>query len=351
MKALLHAIVLVALTACGSADAGDEAAQAGAALVPVHFAVVVRDSISETLQFTGRLSARPGGEVELTAPAAGVVRSVAVQIGDQVGRGAVVAVVEVPELSADAAQKTAAASVAAREAARQQQLLTDGITSARQAEESEAASRQAAAAARAAGALLARTRLVSPLAGRIQSVSVQVGARVEAGAPIARVVAVDTLDLSLAVPASALRRLRPKMIADISEDGAATTVEGFVAGIAPGVDSFTGTGTAVIRIPNANGTLHPGAAATARLRLGLRRDVLIVPDSALVLAGDSSAVFVVTADSVAHQRMVRPGVRSGHRVEVEGDLKPGDRVVTAGAFGLEDGMRVMAARDSAGSTR
>jgi multidrug efflux system membrane fusion protein len=105
----------------------------------------------------------------------------------------------------------------------------------------------------------------------------------------------------------------------------------------------------VIRIPNADGTLHPGAGATARLRLGFRRDALIVPDSALVLAGDSSAVFVVAPDSVAHQRVVRPGVRSGHRVQVEGDLKPGDRVVTAGVFGLEDGMHVVAARDSAGT--
>ncbi len=351
MRPSLRALVLLALAACGSADTGDEAAQTGAALVPVHFAVVVRDSISETLLFTGRLSARPGGAVELTAPAAGVVRRVSAQIGDRVGRGAVVAVIDVPELSADAAQKSAAASLAARESARQEQLLADGITSARQAEEAVAAKRQAAAAAQAASALLARTRLVSPLAGRIQSVNVQVGARVEAGAPMARVVNVDTLDLTLAIPANALWRLRPKMVADISEEGATTTVEGFVAGIAPGVDSLTGTGTAVIRIPNPDGALHPGAAATARLRLGLRRDVLIVPDSALVLAGDSSAVFVVGADSVAHQRVVRPGVRSGGRVEVEGNLKPGDRVVTAGAFGLEDGMRVGAARDSTDSTQ
>lgn len=349
MRPCLPVLVLLGLAACGSGDPGGEAAALATTLVPVHVATVVRDSISETLQLAGRLAARPGGAVELTAPAAGVVRHVAVQIGDQVRRGALVAVIEVPELRADAAQKSAAASVAAREAARQQQLLADGITSARQADEAEAASRQAAAAARAASALLARTRLVSPLAGRVQSVSVQAGARVEAGAAIARVVAIDTLDLSLAVPASALRRLRRKMIADINEDGAGTSLEGVVAGIAPGVDSLTGTGTAVIRIPNTDGMLHPGAPATARLRLDVRRNVLIVPDSALVLAGDSSAVFVVAADSVAHQRMVRLGVRSGHRVEVEGDLKPGDRVVTAGAFGLEDGMRVVIARDSAGT--
>jgi membrane fusion protein (multidrug efflux system) len=351
MKANLNLLFLSMLAGCGAGDAGDEtAAQSSATRVPVHVAAVVRDSISETLQLTGRLSARPGGAVQLTAPAAGVVRSVSVQIGDRVRRGAAVAVIEVPELGADAAQKSAAASVAAREAARQQQLLKDGITSTRQADEAEAASRQAAAAAEAANALLSRTRLASPLYGRVQSVDVQVGARAEAGAPIARIVAVDTLELALAVPAGALRRLRPGMDADIREAGSVPPVQGFVAGIAPGVDSLTGTGTAVVRIPNRDGVLHPGAAATGTLRLGTRQSVLIVPDSALVLAGDSTADFVVGADSVAHQHVVRPGVRSGHRVEIEGDLKPGDHVVTAGVFGLEDGMRVTTAHDSAGTT-
>jgi RND family efflux transporter MFP subunit len=107
------------------------------------------------------------------------------------------------------------------------------------------------------------------------------------------------------------------------------------------VDSLTNAGEAVIRVPNSEGRLHPGAAATARIRLGVRRDVLVVPDSALVLAGDSSVVFVVGADSVAHQRTVERGVRAGGRTEIRGDVRSGDRVVTTGAFGLQDGMHVV----------
>jgi len=106
----------------------------------------------------------------------------------------------------------------------------------------------------------------------------------------------------------------------------------------------------VIRVPNRDGRLHPGAAATARVRLGVHSDVLVVPDSALVLAGDSSVVFVVAADSVAHQRAVQRGVRAGGRTEVRGDLRAGDRVVTTGAFGLQDGMHVVPGTGS-GSSR
>ena len=63
-------------------------------------------------------------------------------------------------------------------------------------------------------------------------------------------------------------------------------------------------------------------------------------DSAIVLQGDSSTVFVVGRDSVAHARTVVRGAHEEGRTEVRGNLAPGDRIVTTGAFGLQDGMRV-----------
>jgi HlyD family secretion protein len=74
--------------------------------------------------------------------------------------------------------------------------------------------------------------------------------------------------------------------------------------------------------------------------VGAEPEALVVPDSALVLAGDSSAVFVVGPDSIVHQRIVVPGVHQGNRVAVQGGVRAGDRVVTTGAFGLQDGMKV-----------
>jgi RND family efflux transporter MFP subunit len=336
----------ILLAACGAG--GDDAAETAApARVPVGFGTVARDSLAETLVLTGRLEAQPGGAALLTAPAAGVVRAVRARVGDRVARHAVVAELDVPELAADAAQKTAAAGQAEREAARQQQLLADGVTSARQAEEAAANARQATAAAAAARDLLARTRVTSPLAGRVQEVMVQRGERVEAGRALAQVVAPDTLDLAAPVPAPELARLRTGMPADVVQDGDTAVLAGRLAALAPGVDTVTNAGEAVIRVPNRAGRLHPGASATARVRLGMRRNVLVAPDSALVQAGDSTVVFVVGPDSVAHARTVRRGVRAEGRTEIEGDVRPGDRVVTTGAFGLEDGMHVVPAAPAA----
>lgn len=337
MRHLLAASLLVAILACGRGSAETEAA---AARVPVGLGTITRDSMPEALTLTGRLEAQPGGAAMLTAPAAGVVRAIHVQVGDQVRQGSLVAELEVPELVADAAQKGSAAAQAEREAARQQELLADGVTSARQAEEAASNARQTSAADAAARHLLSRTRVRSPLAGRVQEVMVQRGERVDAGRPLARILAPDTLDLSVPVAAADLGRLRSGMPVAVTQDGDTLAVRGRVSGLAPGVDSLTNAGEAVIRVPNRDGRLHPGASAIARIRLGVRADVLTVPDSAIVLAGDSSVVFVVGPDSVAHQRVVERGIRSGGRSEVRGDIRSGDRVVTTGAFGLQDGMRV-----------
>jgi membrane fusion protein, multidrug efflux system len=337
-RGLLAAMLLLA--ACGHAGSEDEAGSADSTRVPVGLGSVVRDSIVEQATVTGRLEARPGGAALLASPAAGIVRAVVAQVGDRVRRGQVILELEVPELVADAEQRASAAAQAQREADRQQRLLADGITSARQAEEASAAARQAQTAAIAARDLLARTRVSSPIAGRVQQIYVQRGERVEAGKPLAQVIAGDTLDLVGAAPVATLGQLRKGQNALIAQEGDSARYRGWVAALAPGVDSATGAGRVVLRVPNPDGALRAGAGAQGWIRLGVRHDALVVPDSAIVLQGDSSTVFVVGRDSVAHARTVVRGTHQDGRTEVRGNLAPGDRIVTTGAFGLQDGMRV-----------
>jgi RND family efflux transporter MFP subunit len=338
-----HGLGAAALLAAACSHAKSEEGEGGssdATRVPVGLGSVRRDSVVEELSVTGRLAARPGGAALLASPAAGIVRAVGAQIGDRVRRGETLIELEVPELVADAEQRASAAAQAEREAERQRRLLADGITSARQAEEANAAARQAATAAAAARDLLARTRVSSPIAGRVQQILVQRGERVDAGRPLAQVIAGDTLDLVVAVPVAGLSRLHQGQRAAIAQEGDTTRYDAWVAALAPGVDSATGAGQAVLRVPNPDGALRAGAGAQGWIRLGVRHDALVVPDSAIVLEGDSSTVFVVGRDSIAHARAVVRGTHQDGRTEVQGNLTPGDLVVTTGAFGLQDGMRV-----------
>ena len=114
-------------------------------------------------------------------------------------------------------------------------------------------------------------------------------------------------------------------------------------GISPAVDSITNSGVVVIRLQRLPASFRPGAGATARVVTAVHPNALIVSDSAVVVLGATPTVFVVQPDSTVTAHAVVVTVRSGGRVEVTGDLKPGDRIVTTGAYGLSDGMHVIPA--------
>jgi RND family efflux transporter MFP subunit len=309
--------------------------------VPVGTALVTSDSISDVVTVVGRLSATPGGAAQLTAPAPAVVRSIAVQMGARVSVGTPLLQLDAPDLLATARGTSAQAELAERDATRQKELFAQGIVSQKQADEKAAEATAARAAANGAAALLGRMNVRSPIAGVVQQVSVHQGERVDAGKELVEVINGSSLDLQAQVPAADLARLKVGQSAVVMTEGTSSGAPAKVAAVAPAVDSLTNAGQAVVRMPNKFGTLRPGASAKAEILTGRQRQVLVIPDSALVVLGDSMSVFVVGPDSIAHARSVTVGVRRGARAEIVRGLNAGERVVTTGAFGLSDGMHVV----------
>jgi membrane fusion protein (multidrug efflux system) len=333
---------LVGIAACkgGSADEAQTVTR-----VPVSVARIVRDTIAEEISAVGRVTPVPGGSATLTAGAAGVVGAVHVQVGSLVHAGDPLLDLDVPELAADLAAKQAGADAAQREADRLDGLFRDGIASRRAMEDAKGAAASATAALAAARSLDARSHVRSPITGAVARVAVHSGERVEVGAVLADVVRADTVDVVAAVPPAVLARLRRHFQAAVVTDPADAPRRGWIEALSPSVDTLSGAGTMVVRVPNGGNRLLPGSSATVTITLGVTRDALLVPESAVVLQGDNAAVFVVLADSSVKERLVEVGARSGGRVQVRGELKAGDMVVTTGAFGLADGMHVVPRKD------
>lgn len=72
----------------------------------------------------------------------------------------------------------------------------------------------------------------------------------------------------------------------------------------------------------------------------LRKNVLAVPEGALVLREDQKTVFVVLADNKVMQRVLKLGDAAGGWVEVRDGVKEGERIVVAGQHKLKDGLSV-----------
>ena len=109
----------------------------------------------------------------------------------------------------------------------------------------------------------------------------------------------------------------------------------------PYLQGMTRTGRVRLTLNNTDGVLKPDMYAEVKLKadLGLR---LVVPEEAVVFAGESRVVFEDLGSGRLGPRKIRTGLRNEGYIEVLEGLEPGDKVVTSGNFLIASETRLKA---------
>ena len=132
-----------------------------------------------------------------------------------------------------------------------------------------------------------------------------------------------------------------------TSDGLTRLAEGKLALFNNQVDTATGTIRLKAVYQNQNHALWPGLSVSTRMRVGTVAVATTVPDDAVQHGPEGLFAFVVDESSHAHQRALKAGRSDSGRTQVVGgDLKPGERVVTAGQYKVQDGSLVADPRAS-----
>jgi hypothetical protein len=95
-----------------------------------------------------------------------------------------------------------------------------------------------------------------------------------------------------------------------------------------------------------------GETVFGTIGVGTRASAIVVPLEALVPEADQFHVFVVDANGIAHERDVKIGGRTSTSAEIVEGLTVGERIVTFGAYAVEDNAKILpmnAAGDTAAS--
>ena len=107
------------------------------------------------------------------------------------------------------------------------------------------------------------------------------------------------------------------------------------------VDTSTGTIRLVAAFPNPGNILRPGQYGRLRIQTSMKKDALLVPQSAVKEIQGGYQVAVVGADKKASIRPVKAGEKVGTMWVINEGLKPDDQVVVEGIEKVKDGTTVV----------
>jgi membrane fusion protein (multidrug efflux system) len=288
--------------------------------------------------------------VTLGAELPGTVREIAFESGAAVRKGQVLVKLDTSTEEAQLAAATADAALAKLNLKRVRALRAGGSVPQAELDAADARAKAASAQAASLRAIIAKKTIRAPFDGRISIRQVELGQVVSPGTAIASLQSVSPIHADFWVPQQALAdlargqrvRLRTDAWPDASWEGEVTTVN-------PEVDPATRNVRVRATVANADGRLRPGMFANVEVLSDERRQVLVIPATAVIFAPYGDSVFAIEerkddktgrSAPVARQKFVRLGDRRGDFVAVASGLAAGETIVASGAFKLRNGMAV-----------
>jgi multidrug efflux system membrane fusion protein len=326
--------------------------------VPVTVGTVQRRDVP--FELTGTGTVEPLQTVAVQPQIGGPIVRIAFREGQDVEKGQVLVQIDprpyqaaLAQAEAFLARDRAQAENAQQEAKRYSELAEREYVTAQQYDQARTVATAAAATLAGSEAAVEEARLNlqyatirAPISGRTGSLRVREGNLVRSAdaAPLVTINQIRPILVRFAVPAANLpliQRYRGDTLMVRAEPvGGGTSSDGRLTFVDNAVDTTTGTILLKGTFPNGDGVLWPGEFVNVRLRLYLERDALVVPATAVVTGQQGSFVFVVGADSAAATKQVTLSRTAGGVAIVEGELSPGERVVTDGQLRLQRGSKV-----------
>lgn len=299
-------------------------------------------------------------ETDLYPRVSSYVKALHADIGDQVGKGQLLAELEAPELTANLTEayskvKAAEAQFEGSRGIFQRVLRTSRTLGAISPADLQTARTKAisdslgivAANAhyRSVQQLVSYLKITAPFTGVITDRRLSPGAFVgpggQNGIPILKIKQLDRLRLRIAVPEAYLGDIRMGKPVQFSVRSFRNqTFTGKISRVSNNVRPETRSEMVEIDFPNPGGKLKPGMFASVRLPVSSSGEgSLYVPKSAVISTMDRTFVQKIV-NGKAERVTVQKGDDAIGQMQVFGELKPGDVILKTGSDELTDGSSI-----------
>jgi cobalt-zinc-cadmium efflux system membrane fusion protein len=377
MRAIAPVAIVLAVAGCGrppeqdtnaSAQAGDERDRGTGD--PAVASLSVQQIADAGIEVTRPTVGGVAGAIELPATIEGDPQGVQVvsttiggrlvsltrNLGQSIGRGQTLAIIESREaasLNAAVEAAVARSALARSSLRREERLFAERVspeqdlvaarTAATEAGIALRLARQQLAATGGGGGALNRIAVRSPLAGQVIARSATLGQQIAADAELFRVANLGTVSVTMSLVPADAGRVKPGARVEVTSPG--RRQDGRVTFVSPILDETTRLVPVIATIDNAGGTWRVGETVGVSVLLPASGDRSVaVPSAAVQMIGDRPHVFVRTASGFK-ATPVTLGRTNGGAVTVTAGLTGEERIASTNSFTLKAELGKSAAKD------
>ena len=304
--------------------------------------------VRTSLQFPGEIRFDEDRTAHIVPRAAGVVESVSANLGQQVQRGQVLAVISSATVSETRAElqgaqrrRELARTTYEREKTLWEQKISpqQDVLQAQQAlREAEIAVANATQKLRTLGAStgsasLGRLELRAPFDGIVFEKHIALGESVKEDASVFTISDLSKVWAEMNIPARELSQVRVGERVVVRAGASDATADGTISYVGALLGEQTRTARARVVLPNPQGAWRPGLFVTVEVqsREAGTPVAVTVASSALQTVEGKTAVYL-KIDGGFMPQPVTVGRNDGQRAEILGGLKPGERYAATGSF-------------------
>jgi membrane fusion protein, multidrug efflux system len=308
---------------------------------------VTTERWERSIESVGSMRAVQGSD--LSTESSGVVTKIHFENGQEVKEGDLLVELDTQTEEANLRSAEAEADLARTVYERTRTLRANNTVPQSEMDTAESNLRKMNAMVEQLKSTIREKQLRAPFSGRLGIREVNLGQFVDNGDKIVSLQSLDPIFVDFLLPQQLIAGLTPgsplRVLTDVYPG---KVFEGQLTAVNAEIDPVTRNIRLQGTLQNPGGLLRPGMFGRVQLSLGEPEEVTAIPLTAVIAATYGDSVFVVAekADEegnkklVAEQRFIRTGRTEGDFVAVTEGLKPGETVVSAGAFKLRNGSAI-----------
>lgn len=275
----------------------------------------------------------------------GILNTVNVLAGQKVSKGQLLGSIDDGGLSQQLAQMETQMALAKTTFERQKRLWDQKIGSEIQYLQAQTNMISQQKAVSQMKAQLAKTRIIAPFSGVIDELITEKGQVVGPGQGLMRIVNLNNMFVSTAVPESYIGKLKVGTVVNVYLASLGKTYVGKIRQVASNINPNNRSFGIEVSIPNTENLLRPNQVAKLKIIDYTNANAVVVPSNVIQVDGNGDQ-FVFEATSIkdktgiAKKVIVKVGKTSENFTEILGGLVPKTVVVSDGVNTVSEGMKL-----------